>query len=207
DLGHVRRGARRGNGRSAGGYADTWDRLLLGGAFIRDRRQRGAVARDSLDAAGGGSHPLLSDPLPLLSVSAGPLSALGRSARRGAAVGAVRFFQRGGADLLDAAASHPARGRLCARQRQPMAVAALSLDVVRFAGAGGAGAGGFVVLVDAPDRRRPPRAIDLRPLLPGAIRTGAGRFAAGDGASVGLARRDLDRAGGTGRPNRFGLRR
>src|SRR6185295_16904626 len=119
------------------------------------------------DAAGWVSHSLLSDHCTVLSVPAAVVSVPGRSARRGVAMGAVRVFERGGAGVLDAAAGDSAWPEVCAQQRQPVAVADVSVVAVRVSGVRGAGAGVSVLLVDASDRRDEP---DLRAIFPRAVR-------------------------------------
>src|SRR5437879_787223 len=115
---------------------------------------------------------LLSDPGSVLPLSPGAESAAGRAAQRGAAVGTLRLLRRGGVGVPDAAACDPLRPRLCPRQRQPLALAVVSVGAVRIARACRPGASVPAVLVDALDRRQRQRTLDLRPILPRSIRTG-----------------------------------
>src|SRR3970282_1776582 len=108
----------------------------------------------------------LSDTRPVLCVSIGADAAVARSAWRGIAMGLVWILVHRGADLLDVVAGDPARGGVCARQRQPVALASLSVVAVLHPRAGGVRAGVALVLVDAPGRGQS-RSADLRAVLPG----------------------------------------
>src|SRR5262249_46032503 len=126
--------------------------MLPRGAVICPRGHRSAAARHPAPVARVAPRALLSDPRALLPLSAGAEPVRPTTAKRAAHVGAVRLLIGGGALLPDATAGDQAWGGLRARQRQPVALAALPLDAVRHPRPRRGCAGVPALLVDASAR-------------------------------------------------------
>src|SRR6185312_3768509 len=96
-------------------------------------------------------------------------------------MGVIPLLDRRWIDFLDTSAGHPARRGVCPRQRKSLAVADVSLVLVRFSRRRRRRASRAVVLVDASGERGQCRFGDLRTVLLGPVWPGAGCLDPGDG--------------------------